>query len=223
MWSAGAGRLQWTRLVQSYSLSCALNQVVRHPSEYSAAIFFPPSPSLSWHTKFRWVCFSRNRHLVRPFFMQRGGAVLRAWAQPATVDSRCFVGVVTAKPLHFPATTSTCYPFLFFSSWLLEGASGRREGSETEFAQNRAASWQVCPQKAALLSRTQVGEGQVCRSVCGEVLLKCYRRRAVLLRTEGQKKKLGTSGFSPNPVHGVSLSECPTLLYPPCHSATCIR
>lgn len=67
---------------------------------------------LSWHTKFCWEYFSRNRQLVRPFFMPWGGAVLRAWARPATVGSRCFVGVITGKPLHFSVTTSTCYPFL---------------------------------------------------------------------------------------------------------------
>lgn len=70
--------LQWRRLVQSYSWSCALNQIVRHPGEYSAAMFFSPSLSLSQHTKFLWVCFSRNRHLVRPFVMQKEVVVLQA-------------------------------------------------------------------------------------------------------------------------------------------------
>lgn len=42
-----------------------------------------------------------------------------------------------------------------FCQHLLERASGRREGTETESAQNRAVSRQVCPQKAAVLTRTK--------------------------------------------------------------------
>ena len=119
----------WTRLLD-ISVSTVLSYFfLHHP-------LFPGTPSSAG-------C-SRNRHLVRPFSMQRGDAVLRAWALTATVDSRCFVGVVTVKPLHFPATVNTCYPFLFVSIWLLEWASGRRERSETELAQTKATSWQVC-------------------------------------------------------------------------------
>lgn len=42
-----------------------------------------------------------------------------------------------------------------FCQHLLETDSGRREGREMESAQNRAASRQVCPQKAAVLTRTK--------------------------------------------------------------------
>lgn len=77
---------------------------------------------------------------MRPFVC-REEAVLKAKAWSATTGSRCVVGVMSTKALHFTAlSTATAHSSPPFSSCALEGAGGRTAESKTDFAPDRDAS-----------------------------------------------------------------------------------